>query len=616
MTTTEVPSETPPSPDSDQWQLSGWDLGRLLPDASPETLAAELDQLEEAVVRFESCRSELSSDRPKAARLLEMVRDYESLLSRAFRLSAYGSLWFAADTQDEEALTYRNRIEQVLTGVENRVLFFRLWWQELEDATASELIDAMGSGSHEELDDYRFYLADLRRFRPHRLSEDSEKVVNLKDADGIRGVLTLYSMITNAFEFHVELETEGKAETVGPLTRDGLMSYAYSDRPEHRAAAYRELYRVYAEHAKVLAQMYVHRVRDWHNENVELRGYESPIAVRNLANDIPDEAVETLLEVVREHSALFQRYFRLKASWLGVEKLRRYDIYAPLAASRQTVGYSEAVDRVLETFGRFDAGLGAQARRVFVERHIDSEPRAGKKGGAFCATVLPEMTPWVLVNWNGRLRDVATLAHEMGHAVHSMLAQDHSLLTQQPSLPLAETASVFAEILMTDRLLDEQTDPLAKRELLASAVDDMYATVLRQTYFVLFEKAAHAAILEGKGPEELHEMYLQNLREQFGDAVELSQEFRLEWLSIPHIYSTPFYCYAYSFGQLLVLALYRRFQEEGEAFKPGYLRLLAQGGSKRPEEVLAEVGVDVRDRDFWSGGFAVVAEMIEQLEEL
>jgi oligoendopeptidase F len=197
-----------------------------------------------------------------------------------------------------------------------------------------------------------------------------------------------------------------------------------------------------------------------------------------------------------------------------------------------------------------------------------------------------------------------------------MLAEHHSLLTQHASLPLAETASVFGEMLMTDRLLREEPDPLARRELLAAAVDDVYATVLRQAYFVMFEQEAHKAILEGRSIEEICELYMGKLVEQFGDSVEIAPEFRYEWLSIPHIYSTPFYCYAYSFGQLLVLALYRRFQEEGEAFKPGYLRMLAYGGSARPEEILREAGIDINDRAFWQGGFDLVKEQIDEMEGL
>jgi oligoendopeptidase F len=271
---------------------------------------------------------------------------------------------------------------------------------------------------------------------------------------------------------------------------------------------------------------------------------------------------------------------------------------------------------VLDTFSRFHPLLSDLAERVFADNHIDSEVRKGKRGGAFCSTIGPRYSPWVLVNYNGRVRDVATLAHELGHAVHSMLAEHHSGLTQHPSLPLAETASVFAEMLMTDRLLSEEKDPLARRELLVASVDDVYATVLRQAYFVRFELDAHRAILEGRSVDEIGELYMDNLREQFGDSIELEPEFQYEWLSIPHIFHTPFYCYAYSFGQLLVLALYRRFQEEGEAFKPGYLKLLSHGGSARPQQILAEMGIDMTDPDFWQGGFEVVESRIEELEAL
>ena len=582
-----------------------WDLTELLPEPSEAEISARLEALDETVRELETWRGRLSPDMDRSDfRRLLMV--YERVLERTTVLSAYGSLWFSEDTQSRAAQSYRNRLQQVLTAVENRTLFFTLWWKGLDPGAADRLMPTA-----EESADHRHFLLDLRRFQPYTLDERSEQIINLKDANGISGVLTLYSMLTNRLEFHLEVEGEQKT-----LTRDGLMSYAFSPRPELRAAAYQELYRVYEDEATILSQVYVNRVRDWASENVDLRGFSSPISVRNLGNDVPDEAVETLLSVVRDNAGLFRRFFRAKARFLGMPRLRRYDLYAPLATSDKEVPWEQAMCSVLDTFERFHPTFAEKARRVFSERHVDSEVRKGKRGGAFCLTVLPSITPWVLLNYTQRVRDVATLAHELGHAVHSMMAEEHSLLTQHPSLPLAETASVFAEMLMTDRLLAEERDPLARRELLASFLDDVYATVLRQAYFVLFEKQAHEAIPRGASLDELTALYRQNLDEQFGDSLDISPEFQYEWLSIPHIFQTPFYCYAYSFGQLLVLALYRRYLEEGEAFKPGYLKLLTYGGSARPAEILEEVGIDVTDPAFWQGGFAIVEERLRELEQI
>ena len=590
-------------------ELSGWEISELLAEPGEELIRRELERLEEAVASFEAERPALGPEL-EPARFLAIMRRYENLERLMKILASYAHLWFLSDTQSTAAINFRNRIHQVLTQLGNRILFFELWWQELDDAEAERLLpDAGGAGPEgQRLADFRHYLVNLRRFKPHTLDERSEQIINTKNTNGISAVLTLYSMLINRLEFHLEID--GREKT---LTEDEVRSHFFSPDPDLRAACHVELFRVYERESQILAQVYANRVRDWYAENVELRSFDSPIAVRNLTNDIPDAAIETLLGVVRRNAPLFQEFFELKGRWLGFEPLRRYDLYAPLAASSQSIAWSDAVDAVLETFGEFDPRFAALAERVVRERHLDSEIRKGKRRGACCVTVLPELTPWVLVNYNGRARDVTMLAHELGHAVHSMMAEHHSLLTQHPRLPLAETASVFAEMLITDRLLASRSDPVARREILSAAVDDIYATVLRQAYFVLFELEAHRAILDNKSADDLLELYLQNLRQQFGDAVDVTPEFRYEWLSIPHLFSTPFYCYAYSFGQLLVLALYRRYQEQGDAFKPGYFRLLAHGGSARPAEILGEIDIDIADPDFWQGGFDVVRGMIEEL---
>jgi oligoendopeptidase F len=586
-------------------QQGPWSLAELLSEPSEEVLGALLSELDAAVGALEAKRAELTPEMDPGT-WLEVLRQYESLVEQLMLPGAYASLWFSADTQSAEALAFRNRVQQAMVAYQNRLLFLDLWWKGLSDAEAEGLMPAV-----EDEPDLRHHLEDLRRVKPFTLDESSEQIINSKDANGISTVLTLYSMLANRLEF--ELEVDGETRT---MTRDELMSHVYSPDADLREAAYKELYRVFEGEAQVLGQIYVSRVRDWHAENVEMRGFTSPIAVRNVANDLPDGAVETLLAVCRRNAPLFQRYFKLKARWLGMEKLRRYDIYAPIEPSESKIDYNDAVEMVLGTFAGFHPDLAAHAERVFAEGHIDSEVRKGKRGGAFCATVVPRLTPWVLVNYTGKVRDVATLAHELGHAVHSMLAEDHSVLTQHPVLPLAETASVFSEMLLTDRLLSEVDSDVARRELLASAVDDAFATVMRQAFFVLFEQQAHQAIMEGASSEDLNALYGRLLAEQFGDSVELGESFNSEWVAIPHIFHTPFYCYAYSFGQLLVLALYRRFQEEGEAFKPAYLRLLAHGGSERPEAILAEAGIDVHQEAFWQGGFDVVEGLVQELEAL
>ncbi|HYU30559.1 MAG TPA: M3 family oligoendopeptidase [Thermoanaerobaculia bacterium] len=591
---------------STTYQLGRWDLSELLPDPSEAVISQRLAELETSVAAFESRRASLTPQ-TDPGEFLDLLRHYESFIEQTHALSGYASLWFYSDTSNQIALAFRNRVQQATTAAYNRILFFTLWWRGLSDEEVAALLPQDAANP-----DFRHYLKDLRRLKPYTLDEKSEQIINIKDDNGIGAVLTLYSMITNRLEFTLEVDGE-----VQKLTRDGLTSYAFSPRAELREAAYHELYkRVYAEEATILGQIYINRVRDWHDESVVLRGYSSPIAVRNTDNDIPDAAVDALLETTRENAPLFQRYFRLKAGWLGMDRLRRYDVYAPLAPSDRNVPYADAVRSVLETFEAFHPRFAAMAERVFAESHMDSEIRKGKRGGAFCSTILPRFTPWVLVNYAGRVRDVATLAHELGHAVHSMLAEHHSILTQHASLPLAETASVFGEMLMTDRLLRDERDPLIRREILASAVDDVYATVLRQASFVLFEREAHQAILGGSSIEDLCDLYIANLHTQFGDSVDVAPEFRYEWLSIPHIYHTPFYCYAYSFGQLLVLALYRRYQEEGESFKPGYLDLLSYGGSESPEAILGEMGIDMTDRAFWQGGFDLVRERIDELEAI
>jgi oligoendopeptidase F len=579
-----------------------WSLNDLLEEPVEQSLENSLAKLETLTAAFETAREQLNDNLDRAT-FVDLIGRYENILRHAHRLEAYAQLAFYADTQDPAILNLRNRIKQVLTEIENRTLFFTLWIKGWDDETATRFTPDMG--------DYRHFVQTLLKLKPHTLQENEEQIINLKDANGINGMVGLYEMMTSGYTFTIDVD--GDRQT---LTRDQLMALTQHPSADVRARAYQELFRVYEENSAVLAQIYNHRVRDWHAESLTLRRYESAIAPRNLSNDIPDKAVDTLLEVCAANNDLFQRYFRLKANWLGMDRLRRYDIYAPLKAADKTYTYAQAYALVMESFDAFLPEIGRQARRVFDENHIDSEARSGKRGGAFCYGVVPELTPWVLVNFTGKARDVATLAHELGHAIHSMQAGEHSYLTYHPSLPLAETASVFAEMLLTERLLAQENDSAVRKEILAHALDNAYATVQRQAYFTIFEREAHRRIIDGDTVEQLSAHYMENLRDQFGDALVLSHEFKWEWIAIPHMFFAPFYTYAYSFGQLLVLALYRQYRAEGETFIPRYLKLLSVGGSAEPAQVLSDAGFDVTSPAFWQGGYDVLREMVDELEAL
>lgn len=585
-----------------KYKQKKWSLADLFPSIESEELENAFDDLDKIVADFEKNRSKLTTNISEGD-FLTVIQQYEELTRKAYHIYGYANLLFTENTQNQDALALMSRVDQFMANLQNRTLFFDLWWKGLEDDVAERLMNCSG--------DYAYWLEEMRHYKPYTLSEAEEKIINLKNVTGPSALVTLYDSITNRYVFRIEVDGEMKE-----LTRGQLMVYAKHHDAALREAAYKELYRVYGNDGAILGQLYQTRVRDWHNENVKLRKYPSPISVRNVANDIPDEVVDTLLNVCKDNAKLFQRFFHLKAKWLGVDRLRRYDIYAPVVKTDKVYPFEDAVELVLESFDNFEPQIAELARRVFDENHIDSEVRKGKQDGAFCFTVEPKLTPWVKINYQGKPDDVSTMAHELGHAIHSMLASHHTVFTQHSSLPLAENASTFGEMLLIEQLLQKENDPDLRRYILFSQIDDAYATIMRQAYFALFERQAHEDVLAGATVDQLADSYLENLRRQFGDAVELSDEFRWEWVSIPHIYHYPFYVYAYAFGQLLVLSLYRQYKQEGKTFIPRYLKILAAGGSDAPMRVLSEAGIDVTKAEFWQGGFNVIEELITQLEAL
>jgi oligoendopeptidase F len=579
-----------------------WSLKDLYEGFDDSKYKAAFEEVKAGVEEFQAYRDQLKPEISEDL-FIGIITEYEHFFRLMSRLNGFAQLAFAADTQDEKAQAEVARVDQFQAEMSNKTIFFSLWWKALDDENADRLLNVSG--------DFRYWLETMRNFKDFTLSEPEEKIINIKDVTGVNALNMLYDSITNRYVFKLEVDGEEKE-----MTRGEISALVREPDPDVRAGAYQEMYRVYQQDSPILGQIYQAIVRDWRNENLNLRGFKKPISVRNLVNDIPDEVVEILLDVTKKNAKHFHRFFQLKADLLGMDKLRRYDIYAPVEKSDKKYKFEEAADIVLDSFYEFDTKFGDMANMIFKENHVDSEVRKGKMSGAFCATIEPALTPWVLLNYQGRPDDVATMAHELGHGIHSLMAQEHSAFTQHACLPLAETASTFGEMMLIDKLLAQETNEAVRRDLLFRQMDDSFATILRQNYFAMFEKEAHEMIAQGAQVSDLAEAYFKNLQDEFGDSVKLSDEFRWEWIMIPHIHGVPFYVYAYAFGQLLVLSLYKQYQEEGESFKPRYMDILAAGGSIAPVELLAKAGIDVTTPEFWQGGYDVIDEMVTRLEGL
>ena len=588
--------------DTSTYSQSAWSLEDLYQGFDDPAYQGAFKEIEKSAQMFQAYREKLVPEISEDL-FISIITEYEHFYRILSRLHGFSQLAFAADTQDQASQAQVARVDQFQAEISNQSLFFNLWWKALDDENAARLLKAAG--------DYHYWLVAMRNFKDYTLSEPEEKIINIKDVTGFNAINMLYDSITNRYTFKIEIDGEVKE-----LTRGEVTALVREPDPDLRKQAYQTLFQVYEADAPILGQIYQTIARDWRNENLNLRGFKTPISVRNLVNDIPDEVAETLLAVTRQNAVHFQRFFRLKAKRLGMEKLRRYDIYAPVEKSDKKYAYNEAAEIVLESFHEFDPKFGELAKEIFDAGHIDSEVRKGKMSGAFCATITPDLTPWVLLNYQGKPDDVATMAHELGHGIHSLMAREHTAFTQHACLPLAETASTFGEIMLIDKLLAQETDQAVRRDLLFRQMDDSFATILRQNYFSMFEKTAHDMIAKGAQVNDLADAYLENLRSEFGDSVDLSDDFRWEWVMIPHFYGVPFYVYAYAFGQLLVLSLYKQYQAEGDAFKPRYMEILAAGGSIAPVALLGKAGIDITQAAFWQGGYDVIEEMVTTLEGL
>ena len=584
-----------------------WNLGDLYKGISDARVEKDFKKISARADKFEKeYRGKIKSPSLTAGKLAEAVGELERLSEGIGKILSFAYLLFAADTRDPKTGAFRSSMQQKATELQKKLIFFYVEWVSVPKKRAEKLMN------HPELSGYRHFLEQERQYKDHTLSEAEEKILQEKSNTGQKAFSRLFDEVVNNIEFRVRLS--GKTEK---LNQSRTLSLLYDPDRKKRKAAWGGLTRGLTGNSHVLTYIFNTLVND-HSINDRLRSYEDPMSARHLSNEISHGAVETLLESCERNFEFVRRYYTLKRELLGYRRFYDYDRYAPLGSEREQVPWEKAKEIVLSSFGEFSPEMEKTASLFFEKNWIDAELRDGKRGGAFSHGTVPGAHPYVFMNYTGKPRDVMVLAHELGHGVHQYLSRRQGYLQAHTPLTTAETASVFAEMLVFHRLKEEETEKEGRLVLVAEKLEDIMATVFRQAVLTRFEQSLHRERREeGElATARINELWIEANRDMFGDSVSLTENYAHWWLYIPHFIHSPFYCYAYSFGELLTLALYGMFLERGRSFVPDYMGLLRSGGSASPSELLLGVGVDIKDPDFWQAGLDVIGAMVDEVEEL
>ncbi len=581
-----------------------WNLADLYSGPEDPSLAGDMENSLRRAKAFQAAYQGSQPD-PAPAELLRRLQEYESILEQGLKPFLFASLLFSEDTQNEPYKALLQQTREKWSDLENHLLFFRLSLIGLPEERVRDYL------AHEPLQVYGHALSFLRRFRPFTREEKEEEILLRKNMTGRSAFTTLFDEFTGSFVYR--LEAEGKEKE---YTGSEMLALLYSPDRELRERAFRTFLQHQEKNRLVLTSIFNALVLDYKVED-ELRGYRGPMHQTQLENEIRQETVDLMMDVTEKHYALAREYFQVKACLLGLPRLKNSDVYAPLPGKIRRMTFDRAQELLVQSFHGFHPLFAEIAGEFFEKNWVDAAPRKGKYGGAFCSGMTPSLHPYVLLNFTGNLRDALTLAHEMGHAIHFSLARKQNLLNFDPPLVLAETASVFGEIVMMQTLLRDVPDREGRQALLCAEIEDIIATVFRQNVLTRFEKELHDRRRDHLlTSQEIGDVWWQANSRLYGDAVEMIPDYRWGWAYISHFIHSRFYCYSYVFGELVVLALYEKYQEEGEPFLPRFIRLLESGGSGTPEALLGELGVDVNRADFWDKGFQVIARLLDELKAL
>ena len=577
-----------------------WNLSDLYESGDDPRLESDVDEAESAAAAFRNrYHGEVAG--LDAAALVAAIEERERIESVFTRAIYYAHLWFATDMTDSQRGALVAHLTEKGAAVETQLLFFSLELADLGDEAAEALLaDAA-------LERWQHWLRSVRKYRPYLLSEPEEKIMTEKVVSGFAAWDRLYDELLGAIKVDLDGEEIGFEEA---------MSKLYSPDRDLRGRASEAVTAALEPGARTRTYVFNTIAVDRSIDD-RLRGHETWISARNLANDTTDEAVQALIDAVVSRYDVVRRYYTLKARLLGLERLSFYDRMAPLAEDPEQMAWDEARELVVNAFADFSSETGGIVERFFGEAWIDAPPRDGKRPGAFCATNVPGVHPYVFLNYTGDRRSVLTLAHELGHGLHGYLAAPLGLFNASTPLTTAETASVFGEALTFKRLLAEEDDPKRRLNLLAGRIEDSIATIYRQVAMNRFEDAVHTWRRdEGElSPEKFEELWLGTQADMFGDSVDI-EGYGSWWSYIPHFIGTPGYVYAYSYGCLFALSIFRKYELEGDSMVEPYLDLLRAGGSKPPAELAEMVGLDLTNPDIWSSGIDALEAELDEAEAL
>ncbi len=584
-----------------------WNLSDLYAGVDDPKIEADLQECTARCTAFADKYRALfaSPEALTAGGLKQALVDYERIAELMSRLGSYAGLLTAADTANDAYRRLEDRLQQQLVERENQLTFFDLGWLAVDDHVAAGLVaDPL-------LENYRHHLSSARRYKPHTKSEPEELLLNQKSLTARAAWTTLFDEFVASLQYTLDYNGQKRM-----LTQPAILALNYDADRGLRKAAQACFFNELSRHELVLTNIFNTIAQD-HAINDQIRQYNSPMASRHLANEVAPDVVARMLETAEANYSIAHDYYRLKARLLGLPRMATYDQYAPVATNMPGCEYATGRDTVLTAFERFHPTMRDVAAQFFAKSWIDAEVRPGKRGGAFSASTVPGVHPYILLNWTDKLRDVSTMAHELGHGIHQYLSRQQTYLNFHHPLTIAETASVFGEFLTFDYVMETTSDPDVRLGLLCSKIEDAFATVFRQNVLTRFEQSTHDARRKEKlSTTEICDHWWKANQALYGDAVEMFEPYRWGWSYIPHFIHTPFYCYAYVFGELLVLSLYRMFQEEGPAFVPRYLALLESGSNAAPEVLLSRVGADIADPAFWQKGLDVLRNMVHKATDL